>query len=169
MKKILFIISGLSIFIISGVGLWKLNKNSFLLWNSNSIKVTTENPLVPNSVKIELGMSVSTIGCSDSTDFFLKQEQYTVLYDGEEKEAILNEYGEHDFCITYGSRYYFFFRHFKFNRRHQHDYNFHFFKKDRTMFVRASIHGADAMAFEKPMLEIPTAVQLILLSNRLRG
>ena len=151
------IIFGLLLLVAGGLGLWKFDKDFLLLWNSNSIKVTTDNPLTPDKVKIEFGISVNTISRSTDTDLFKRREKYTVLYDGDSKDEMINDYGENDFLITYDNKYYFSFRQFKFNRRHQHDYNFHFFPKDNKVFIRADIKGQDAMKFERPMLDISLA------------
>jgi hypothetical protein len=151
------IILGLLLLVAGGLGLWKFNKDFLLLWNSNSIKVTTDNSLTPKKVKIEFGISVNTISRSTDTDLFNRREKYTVLFDGESKDEMINDYGENDFLITYDNKYYFSFRQFKFNRRHQHDYNFNFFQKDNKVFIQADIKGQDAMKFERPMLDISSA------------
>jgi hypothetical protein len=148
---------GLLLLVAGGLGLWKFNKDFLLLWNSNSIKVTTDNPLTIDKVKIEFGISVNTISRSTDTDLFERREKYTVLYDGEAKDKMINEYGENDFLITYDNKYYFSFRQFKFNRRHQHDYNFHFYPKGNKIYIHADIKGQDAMKFERPMLVISLA------------
>lgn len=157
MKKQLIILSGLLLLVAGGFGLWKLNKDFLLLWNSNSINVTASSPLVVDKVKIEFGIGVNTISRSTDSDLFSHRKKYTVLYDGKTKDRMINDYGENDFLITYNNEYYFSFRQFKFNRRHQHDYNFHFFQKDTILFIRADIQGQDAMKFERPMLKINLA------------
>ena len=156
MKIGILIILGLLIF-VGGLGLWKLNKDFLLLWNMNSIKVTVENPLMIDKAKIEFGISVNTINRSTDTDLFNNREKYMILYDGKKGNDMINDYGENDFLITYDNKYYFSFRQFKFNRRHQHDYKFHFFQKDNKIFVKVNIKGQDAMKFERPMLEITEA------------
>lgn len=152
------IIIGWLIFTLAGgLGLFKANKDFLLLWKSNYIIVTADKPLTQNKVKIEFGISVNTISRSTDTELFTNQEKYTVLYDGETKNEMINDYGENDFLITYDNKYYFSFRQFKFNRRHQHDYNFHFYQKDNIIYIRANIKGQDAMKFENPMLDISLA------------
>jgi hypothetical protein len=157
MKKPFIIPSVLLLLILSGIGLWKLNKDFLLLWYSNSINVTTDNPLSINKVKIEFGISVNTISRSTDLDLFKNREKYTVLFDGNRKENMINDYGENDFLLTYDNKYYISFRQFKFNRRHQHDYNFHFFQKNGKLSVRADIKGEDEMNFERQMIEIRLA------------
>ncbi|GGX18086.1 hypothetical protein GCM10007384_19460 [Aquimarina muelleri] len=154
MKKQLIILSGLLLLLAGGFGLWKLNKDFLLLWNSNSINVTASSPLAVDKIKIQFGIGVNTISRSTDSDLLSHREKYTVLYDGKAKDRMINDYGENDFLITYNNEYYFSFRQFKFNRRHQHNYNFHFFQKDTILFIRADIQGQDAMKFETPMLEI---------------
>lgn len=70
-----------------------------------------------------------------------------------------NGYGENDFLVTYDDTYYLSFRQFKSNRRHQHDYNFHFFEEGDKIILQVSIEGQDAMTFERSMLEISPADQ----------
>lgn len=149
--------SSLLFFVLCGIGIFKFNERFLLFWDSNSIKVTADNPLITDKVKIEFGISVNTISRITDKDLFERREKYTVLFDGEKEEKMSNDYGENDFLITYDNKYYLSFRQFKFNRRHQHDYNFHFYKKDNKIFVQANIKGKDAMKFERPMLEINLA------------
>ena len=67
----------------------------------------------------------------------------TVLYDG-----------ENDFILTYDKKYFLKFRHFKFNRRHQHSYDFYFYKKGEKVFVDVEIDGADDMEFTKELKKL---------------
>ena len=145
------------IVLLGGLGLWKLNKDFLLLWDSNSLKVTVANPLIVDKVKIEFGISVNTINRSNDLDLFKNREKYTILFDREKRNSMINEYGENDFLITYDNKYYFSFRQFKYNRRHQHDYSFHFYQKDNKIYIQTDIKGKDAMKFERPMLEIRLA------------
>lgn len=157
MRILIIIISGLLITVAVGLGLRKCNKDFLLLWNSNSINVTTESPLIQDKVKIEFGICANSINRKDDAELFLKRENYIILFDGETKDEMINDYGENDFLITYDNKYYFSFRQFKFNRRHQHDYNFHFYQKDGRIFIRADIKGQDAMRFERTMLDVGVA------------
>ncbi len=157
MKKRTLILSGMLLLLLGGIGLWELNKDFLLLWNSNSINVTTDKPLTTDKVKIEFGISVNTINRSTDLDLFKNRAKYFVLYDGKTKESMINDYGENDFLITYDNKYYMSFRQFKFNRRHQHYYNFHFFQKNDKLFVRADIQGEDDMKFEQQLLDISLA------------
>lgn len=157
MKKRTLIISGFVVLILGGLGLWKINKDHYVIWNANSVSVTTDQPLNSDKVKIEFGISVNTISRSTDEDLFRRREKYTVLYDAKTKDDMINDYGENDFLITYDNKYYFSFRQFKFNRSHQHDYSFHFFQKDDKIFIGADIEGQDAMEFERPMLDINLA------------
>jgi hypothetical protein len=156
-KRRILIISGLLILILGGLGFWKINKDYYAIWDNNSISVTADEPLTSGKVKIEFGISVNTINRSTDEDLFSRREKYTVLFDGKTEDNMINDYGENDFLITYDNKYYFSFRQFKFNRSHQHDYNFHFFQKDNKVFIRADIKGQDAMKFERPMLHISLA------------
>lgn len=154
MKTRILLISGILLIIIFILGIIKLNNDFLLLWNSNKINVETESPLTKDKVKIEFGISVNTINRSTDADLFKNREKYRVLYDGADKNEMINDYGENDFLITYDNKYYFSFRQYKFNYRHQHEYNFHFFQKENKVFIRADIKGKDAMKFERSMLEI---------------
>ena len=156
-KRRILIITGLFILILGGLGLRKINKDYYAIWDNNSINVTVDVPLTSDKVKIEFGISVNTINRSTDADLFSRREKYTVLFDGKAKDIMINEYGENDFLITYDNKYYFSFRQFKFNRSHQHDYNFCFFQKDNKVFIRADIKGQDAMKFERQMLDISLA------------
>ena len=145
------------VLVLGGLGLRKMNKDFLLLWNCNSIRVTADKPLSTDKVKIEFGIGVNSFDRKNDSNLFVKNEKYNVLFDGELKNKMINEYGENDFLITYDNKYYFSFRQFKFNRRHQHDYNFHFYQKEKKIFVQVEIEGEDAMEFERPMLEISLA------------
>ncbi|HPI19083.1 MAG TPA: hypothetical protein PKY56_01815 [Candidatus Kapabacteria bacterium] len=149
------IIIAILIVLLWGLGLCEINKNFLFLWNSNSINVTVDKPLIVGKVKVEFGMSFfNSINHSNDIDLFKNRKQYTLLFDGKKQNSIINEYGENDFLISYDNRYYFAFRQFKCNWRHQHDYNFHIYQKKNKLYIQADIKGNDAMKFEKPMLEV---------------
>jgi hypothetical protein len=150
-------LASIGLFSLGLAALWKLNKDFLLLWNANTIDVTADSPLDGRKAKIEFGISVNTISRKNDLDLFKDRQKYTTLYDGTPKDEMLNEYGENDFLITYDNKYYLSFRHFKFNRRHQHDYYFHFFKKSDNVFIRSEIKGKDAMRFERRMIPIDSA------------
>lgn len=158
-KTKIIILSGLLIIFLCGFVLWKLNKDILLIWNSNNIDVKTGNSLTKDKVKIEFGNGVNTINRLNDTDLFKNRDKYFVLYDGRLREEMINDYGENDFLVTYNDTYYFSFRQFKSNRRHQHNYKFHFFEKADKIFLKVDIRGQDAMTFERPMIEISRAEQ----------
>jgi hypothetical protein len=153
-KKTIFI-SLLTLLILSGYGLYIFNRDIYVLWNTNSINVITEASLSKEKVKIEYGYN--SINRKNDKEMFINRDRKTILYDGKTADKLVNEYGENDFLITYDDKYYFDFRQFKFNRRHQHDYNFYFYQKSNTLFVKVDIQGEDDMKFESPMLEIANA------------
>jgi hypothetical protein len=136
--------------VLAILGLVKAN-DFLLLWNTNSVNVTAALPLDVKKVKIEFGISVNTINRVNDSDLFRNRSKYTVLFDGESKNKIQNEYGENDFLLTYDNKYYISFRQFKFNRRNQHDYSFYFFQKDNKPFVSVKISGKDGMEFIRPL------------------
>ena len=157
MKRKTITIITILLFGLATIGLWKLNKDFLMIWNANNLSVTTDTPLTKDKVKIEYGVSVNTINRKNDLDLFADRSKYITLYDGQPKSRMINEYGENDFLITYDNKYYLSFRQFKFSRRHQHDYNFHFFTKDSKVYVNASINGQDQMKFERALLEISSA------------
>jgi len=156
MKIKTLVILGLVI-ILTTLGLIKLNRDYLLLSNCNTINVTTDEQLSAKKVKIEFGISVNTISRITDSELFDNRSKYIVLFDGMAKQDVINKYGENDFLITYDNQYYFSFRQFKFSRRHQHDYNFHFILSDNKIFIQTKIIGKDAMNFTRPMLEIKFA------------
>lgn len=132
--------------------------NSYLLWwNENTVEVTTDSTLTSDSAKIEFGISVNTISRTNDLALFENRDRYTVLFDGEEEHNVANDYGENDFLVTYADRYYLSFRQFKTNWRNQHDYVFHFFRRNDSLYVHVAIAGKNAMDFERPMLKIAEA------------
>jgi len=152
MKSILILTT---IILISGYGLWKSNRDFLLLWNSNTINITAENPLKNDKVKIEYGFN--SINRKSDSEMFIDRKSKTILYDGERKTKLENKYGENDFLIIYDNKYYLSFRQFKFNRRHQHSYNFHLTNRNNKMILQADINGQDGMKFEREMIEIKKA------------
>jgi hypothetical protein len=146
--------------LIGGLGFWKINKDYYAIWDNNTINVTADSSLTTDKVKIEFGISVNTINRPSDSLLFVNREKYIVLFDGESKESMINDYGENDFLITYNNKYYFSFRQFKFNRSHQHNYNFHFYQKNDTIFIQADIRGKDDMKFERSMNLISMATRL---------
>jgi hypothetical protein len=153
-KKSIFIFLIFLLF-LSGYGLYIFNRDIYVLWNTNSINVITETPLSKEKVKIEYGFN--SISRKNDKEMFANRDRKTVLYNGKTMKKLVNEYGENDFLVTYDDKYYFDFRQFKFNRRHQHDYNFYFYQKANKLFVKVDIQGEDEMKFESSMLEIANA------------
>lgn len=128
-----------------------------MLWNTNKVNVETESPLTSEKVKIEFGISVNTISRANDTELFSNREKYTTIYDGKKLNEIINEYGENDFLITYDNEFYYSFRQFKLNRRHQHSYNFRFLKQANDIVLKVEISGKDGMTFKRKMLKIKEA------------
>ena len=103
-------------------------------WDVTTLNVHTDKQLSSSKVKIEFVCG-----------------KKTVLYDGKNKENIPQEYGENNFIVTYDKKYILKFRHFKFNRRHQHSYDFYFYKKAEKIFVDVEINGADDKKFTEEL------------------
>lgn len=132
-----------------------------MLWNTNKVNVETESPLTSEKVKIEFGISVNTISRPNDTELFSDREKYTTIYNGKKLNEIINEYGENDFLITYDNEFYYSFRQFKFNRRHQHSYDFRLLKQANDIVLRLEISGKDGMTFERKMLKIKEAEKYV--------
>lgn len=147
--------------LIGGYGFYQINKNIYPFYNYNKVYVSVKNPLIEKNVKIEFGISVNTISRTNDLDLFTNRDKYTVLYDGKNQKSIHNEYGENDFLITYDDKYYLSFRQYKLNRRHQHDYYFDFFQKNKKVFVSVNIKGEDKMIFEREMIKISDANKFV--------
>lgn len=124
MKKYIIL---LLVLLLCFFGLVKINKNEYNLWNSNSIIVSTDDKLDTKKVRIK----------------YKNFSGEYIFFDGKQIKDLVNEYGENDFIIEYGNDYYFKFRHLKTNSNHQHDYNFHIFKQDTSLFVDVNIEGID--------------------------
>lgn len=65
-----------------------------------------------------------------------------------------NAYGENDFVITYDNQYQLVFRHFKYNWKPQHDYNFHLYKKGEDIYVQVDVEGKYARKAEGKMSKL---------------
>ncbi len=157
-KKLILIILLLTLGVF---GFLKLNNDFLLLWNANEVSVTTHNELTNDKVKIEFGISVNTINRSSDIDLFTNRNKYLLIYDGQNKNQIINDYGENDFLITYDNTHYLSFRHFKLNRRHQHIYDFELYKKDNNIFLKTNIKGENEIKFERKMLLIKNATKYV--------
>ena len=94
-------------------GLYSCNKNFLLFWNANNIYVSTRNNIDKDKVKIEFGVSVNTINRETDAELFADRDKYSVLFEGNLKNKMVNGYGENDFLITYDERCYLSFRQFK--------------------------------------------------------
>ncbi|MEB7937094.1 hypothetical protein [Escherichia whittamii] len=146
-KAILFLL----IIVFCLTGLYSCNKNFLLLWDANNIYVDTKNSISKEKIKIEFGISVNTINRETDAELFSGRDKYTVLFDGNLKNKMINEYGENDFLITYDDRCYLSFRQFKTNRRHQHDYYFDFFNNNGDIFVTVEIKGENPLKFTRSL------------------
>lgn len=132
-------------------GLYSCNKNFLLFWNANNIYVSTRNNIDKDKVKIEFGVSVNTINRETDAELFADRDKYSVLFEGNLKNKMVNGYGENDFLITYDERCYLSFRQFKTNRRHQHDYYFNFFNNNGDIFVTVEIKGENPLKFTRSL------------------
>ncbi|HSH64909.1 MAG TPA: hypothetical protein VLB84_03715, partial [Bacteroidia bacterium] len=123
------------------------------MWNANFIHVTAEETLAREKIKIGFGVEMYNITQPDS-DPMNAMKKYTLVFDGENKAPVINEYGVNDFLIIYDNAYFLHFNQFKTNCNHQHDYNFHFFKNADQLWVTVDINGEDDLKFDQPLLKI---------------
>jgi hypothetical protein len=128
----------------------------------STVTVTADNNCSKENVKVEFGLSVNTISRKNDLDLFINRSKYTVVYDGASSRKVPIDFGENDFLITYGDKYYLSFRHFiefdfKSDLPSDHSYSFHFSRKDKQLQVTVDITGADSMRFERPMNLISNA------------
>ncbi|RZM88024.1 MULTISPECIES: hypothetical protein [unclassified Escherichia] len=146
-KAILFLL----IIVLCLTGLYSCNKNFLLFWNANNIYVDTKDSISKEKIKIEFGVSVNTINRETDAELFADRDKYSVLFEGNVKNKMVNGYGENDFLITYDERCYLSFRQFKTNRRHQHDYYFNFFNNNGDIFVTVEIKGENPLKFTRSL------------------
>lgn len=136
---------------------FSLNKTFLLLWNANTICVETQNPLQKEKVKIMYGNPGASINRKSDKELFYDGNFKTTFYKGKKVEDLPNKYGENDFLIIYADSLYCSFRHYKLNRRKQHDYHFNFKTKNNIMYVTVAINGAFKLNFTKEMIPVKDA------------
>ncbi len=119
------------------------------LFSHNSIEVTMEKPLDSHKVKIQKGHW--TINRVSDKILFEGSSNNEIVYNNGSAYNINSDYGENDFLVIYDDKYYYQFRHFIFNRRHYHDYHFHFSQVNGEIELTIKIDGADKMEFERNM------------------
>lgn len=144
----------LLIIVLCLTGIYSCNKSFLLLWNANNIYVDVKDNISKEKVKIEFGISLNTINHEADTKVFFNRNKYSILFDGNLRNKIANEYGENDFLIIYDERCYLSFRHFKTNLRHQHDYYFNFFNHNGNIFVTVEIKGENPLHFSRSLIDI---------------
>lgn len=156
MKKKFLIIA--TILVTFGlVGFYIFNRQ-FKIVDLSALNISTGDNLSKSKVKIKRG--IYTINRTDDKELFAKNNGDWTVYNGFQNGLLKTDYGENDFLITYDDKYYFQFRHFIFNRKNQHSYNFILTKQVDTLFVQADIKGVDQMQFKKPMHLISDAKYL---------
>lgn len=161
-KNKLIIISSIVVILISYFGFTYFNKHVYAIWNTNTIKVSTSNSENLDKIRIYYGESVNSINRESDESLFSNMDKYILLFkDGKAYSKLPNEYGENDFLITYDNQYYFSFRQFKFNRNHQHTYQFKIEKKHNTPYILVDIKGEEAITFTREMLPISEAAKYI--------
>lgn len=158
-KKARILLLILSILVVSvWIGLVYVNNNYYPIWNGNNIRVWTGKSYNPDKVKIEFGVSATSINRKNDQELFEHRDAYKVVYEnGEEQAAIINDYGENDFLLTYDNKYYLTFRHFKLNWKAQHNYSFGIYWDKRELYASVKIAGDYAMQFKHRMIPIDSA------------
>lgn len=157
-KKIILTILAISGILICYFSFTYFNRNIYTIWNMNKLNVSTLDNINLDKVKIYYGTSVNSINRENDMSLFSDMSKYTILFkDGKEHTELPNEYGENDFLITYDNKYYFSFRHFKFNRNHQHSYKFKIEETSNPPQLYVKIKGEDAIEFNRTMLSISDA------------
>jgi hypothetical protein len=111
-----------------------------------------ETPLQKEKVSVEYTTAIASYRNDIN---FSKKINHILILDGTTRGTIPNNYGENDFIVSYVGQYYASFRHFKTNRRHQHDYTFYLYKKEDALYMRVTVEGVDDMNFETKMEAIP--------------
>jgi hypothetical protein len=160
MRRYRIALSALLLIITGGLLLREFNRTFLCLWNANSVTVSAERPLNAKKVTIEYGASANSISRENDAALFENRGRYTVIFDGKKKNVIPNIYGENDFLVTYDTSFYTSFRHFKTNRRNQHDYSFRFRKEKDDIFLDVYIAGNDETGFSRKMMPISLAGSL---------
>jgi len=147
MKK-KFLIAVAIIVTIGLIGFYIFNR-FFKLVDLSTLSVTSDDKLSKSKIKIKRGFY--SIDRNNDQELFANNNSGWTVYNGFQNGLLKTDYGENDFLLTYDDKYYFQFRHFIFNRNHQHLYSFSLYKEKGTIYVKADIKGEDKMQFTKPM------------------
>lgn len=151
-----------TILVISIVGL-----SCSSLLNRNTIKVESSSDVSINNIKIEHGISATTINRTSDELLFKNRDRYDIIYVNGKTKTLKNEYGENDFLITYKDSLYLAFRQFKTNRRNNHSYKFKFTKENEKYFLEVHIKGENDLSFKNEMKPIHKSYKY--LGNQLRN
>ena len=136
---------------------YRFNRH-FKLIDLSVVHVTTSGQLSTAKVRIQRG--IYSIERKNDQELFANGQHNRTVYNGFQTGLLKTDYGENDFLITYDDKYYFQFRHFIFNGRDQHSYNFYLYQQHDIIYVQANINGPDTMKFIKPMHLISDAKYL---------
>jgi hypothetical protein len=147
----------LLLFIILIAGLYisfRINRH-FKIIDLSTVNVTMHDKLDKGKVKIERGHFNGSR--QSDVELFAGDAGKWTVFDGHRCGLLHTDYGENDFLITYENKYYLSFRHIITYSRHQHSYNFDFFRRGDSIFVHAQIQGGDEEKFVRPMQLIADA------------
>ena len=144
--------------LVLGIVLFFQVNQRYKILDMSSMSVSASPGLLIDSVQIRRGFY--SINRSNDTELFDGTSNDRLVFDGHQVGALDTDYGENDFLITYGGKYYFQFRHFLTNSNYQHDYEFRLEQHADSIIVSAIIEGPEAMSFSRPMSLIASAGQL---------
>lgn len=134
---------------ISTLVLFKLNKDFLMLWNANTLQVEVEDGLELEKIQLYYGPEVLS---QDATELLPYISEMDKIYDGKQIMEIACNYGPNDFILLYDNTYIASFSHWKFNRRHQHDYSFLLKTNPLGIAVDFEADGQDGGQSESQML-----------------
>ena len=138
--------------------------SSLFFWANTHLKM-----IDMSSLRVTVGLSLSLDSVQVSKGFYsinrtndlelFNNDYDRLIFHGHQVGGLDTDYGENDFLITYGDRYYFQFRHFITNSNDQHDYKLVIDRRGDSLYLSVDIDGPEAMRFTRPMDRISDAVQ----------
>jgi len=96
--------------------------------NKNAIEIEVDDGLKEGKIRIELSIW--------GTDY-----EDVEIFENGSAYSIPKGYGENDWYLSYDEKAFGVFRHFKTNNWHDHDYSFHFYKKNGLIKCDVNIDG----------------------------
>ena len=134
--------------IILGTFFFRVN-SWYKMIDMTSLDVRVGPTLSLDSVRVMRGFY--SINRTNDLELFNGKQGDWLVFDGHEVGELNTDYGENDFLIMYGDRYYLEFRHFLTNSNQQHDYEFDINVRNDTLALTVAIDGPEAMHFRRAM------------------